>query len=154
VSQCLEFRLPGHDIVLRRASGSDDAEDVTLSNLDEYIDAVVRSTLVDTIETQVCAFRSGFADLGSLATLAMFTGKELAALLSSSDELSEHLWNPRVVAKHVVCQHGYTVQSTQASCGRALASCVVVSCASWWRVAHRCSCDCLSVCRCSSCSRS
>jgi E3 ubiquitin-protein ligase TRIP12 len=116
LSQCLDFVLPGNpDLPLSREDGSLYASDtdVTLTNLGEYVDAVCRTMLVTSVAPQVAAFQDGFAEYGSLSGLQLFTAAELASLLSAGTEMSDHLWQPRSVAKHIVCQHGYTAQSVQ-----------------------------------------
>ncbi len=50
---------------------------------------------------------------GDVTALRMFSPVELSTLLASDVDMSEALWQPRVVAKHIVCQHGYTAQSVQ-----------------------------------------
>ena len=51
----MEFRLPGHHDVFigGRHSDSDSGLDVTLENLDEYVNAMVQGLLVDTVAPQV-----------------------------------------------------------------------------------------------------
>ena len=117
--QYLDFVLPGrHDVCLVRADGSHYPEDVgvTLDTLGEYVEAVVRTMLVVTVGPQVRAFCDGFNEYGCVAGLQLFSAAELASLLSAGTDTLDHLWHPRSVAKHIVCQHGYTTQSVQVGC--------------------------------------
>ncbi len=116
--QCLEFEVPGHPglpLTGRDGTVRPDAP-VTLDNLGDYVDAVVCTVLVTTCQPQVAAFAAGFADYGDVAALRMFAPGELATLLASDGDVSDALWAPRAVARHIVCQHGYTAQSTQVRC--------------------------------------
>ena len=89
---------------------------MTLDTLGEYVEAVVRTMLVVTVGPQVRAFCDGFNEYGCVAGLQLFSAAELASLLSAGTDTLDHLWHPRSVAKHIVCQHGYTTQSVQVGC--------------------------------------
>lgn len=108
---CLQFTLPGHADVELVPGGKSRA--LSLASLPEYLEAVMRSMFVDTVRKQVCAFRAGFADFAPPGALQLFSAEELALLLSSAADYSDRHWNPRMLERHVVCNHGYDVRSPQ-----------------------------------------
>lgn len=109
---CLTFTLPG-SFELRK--GGEDCE-VTLDSLDEYIELVLQTALVSSIQLQVDSFLQGFAEYAPTSSLRLFRAEELAMLLSSeSDDSTERNWDPAVVERSIVCKHGYDTLSPQVS---------------------------------------
>ncbi len=74
--QCLDFHLPGRPDILIGGRSADDELEVTLENLDEYINAVVQSVLVDTVSLQVCGvpFAARFVCTAVLSLLPCCSG--------------------------------------------------------------------------------
>lgn len=86
------------------------SEFVTKNTLQPYIDAVVHATLIDGIEQQATAFRSGFEEVLSIDTLEYFHEDELDILLRGTQEQ----WSVEKLNECVCFSHGYSRQSKQA----------------------------------------
>lgn len=82
---------------------------VRTSTLELYIDAVVRATLHDGIESQMQAFREGFEEVFPLDVLDCFYEEEMDVLLRGVQEP----WTAQKLADCVKCNHGYTTQCRQ-----------------------------------------
>ena len=82
---------------------------VRTSTLELYIEAVVRATLHDGIESQMQAFREGFEEVFPLDVLDCFYEDEMDVLLRGVQER----WTVQKLADCVKCNHGYTAQCQQ-----------------------------------------
>ena len=60
--------------------------DVTIDNIDEYVDLVVGFTIGKGIKRQIAAFKSGFSSVFPYEALCAFTADELVMLYGKSDE--------------------------------------------------------------------
>lgn len=104
---CLTFTLPGYVDYELREKGNQSI--VRTSTLELYIDAVVRATLHDGIESQMQAFREGFEEVFPLDVLDCFYEEEMDVLLRGVQEP----WTAQKLADCVKCNHGYTTQCRQ-----------------------------------------
>lgn len=102
---CLDFTLPGHPDYALKEGGGD--INVTLDNLEEYIELVVDATVKSGIEAQMVAFRAGFNQVFDLSTLRIFSEDELDVILCGWKEL----WTPETLSEHIKFDHGYTAVS-------------------------------------------
>ncbi|GLD92749.1 hypothetical protein PINS_up001328 [Pythium insidiosum] len=87
--------------------GGDD-EDVTTTNLVEYVDTVERLWLGDGIRAQVNAFRDGIGDVLPVQKLKLLNVSELLALLCGHADID---WNAESLLKTMKLAHGYTKDS-------------------------------------------
>merc|ERR1711871_649582 len=101
------FNLPGYDHYELKSNGVDIP--VTISNLIEYVEAVTRHTLVDGVSRQVSAVIRGFNEVFPITALRLFTATELHDTFCPPQES----WDREILARSIICQHGYTLQSQQ-----------------------------------------
>eukprot|EP01113_Clastostelium_recurvatum_P006997 TRINITY_DN1321_c0_g1_i2.p1 TRINITY_DN1321_c0_g1~~TRINITY_DN1321_c0_g1_i2.p1 ORF type:complete len:1980 (+),score=516.89 TRINITY_DN1321_c0_g1_i2:142-6081(+) len=108
---CLDFTLPGHATWELKLNGAN--ENVTLANLDEYLDLVVRQYLVDGVQAQFSALAEGFNQVLSLSSLRPFNETELATLLCGAAQGagSDSDWTVDALRESTKCDHGYTQDS-------------------------------------------
>jgi len=67
----LAFTLPGYDSIEMRVDGK--STDVTLDNLQEYIDLTMHFLFHETIKVQLQAFRKGFNQIFPVDSLRPFS---------------------------------------------------------------------------------
>jgi E3 ubiquitin-protein ligase TRIP12 len=117
----LSFVFPGTEIPLGEGSvgGADEKRgggcsaatedvDVTLSNLESYLKAVVQFALVDGVRAQMVAVRRGFNSVFSSDNMHLFSVSEMASIVCG-----QH-WEPWTVselASAVNADHGFTSSS-------------------------------------------
>jgi len=87
-------------------------DEVTLENLEEYLELTVRAFLLDTIAPQLRAFMTGFAKFASLRALRVFTSHEICSLFSSSVR-NYTPWRKSDLEAAIVCSHGYSIGDRQ-----------------------------------------
>jgi E3 ubiquitin-protein ligase TRIP12 len=80
----LDFTLPGYPDIELIPGGSH--VQVTIDNVDSYLDKVIDMTLGRGVKHQVDAFRAGFSQVFPYSALSAFTPDELMALFGRSDE--------------------------------------------------------------------
>jgi len=102
---CLDFTLPGTTIAL--VPGGDEV-DVTLENVADYVKRVVQYTLIDGVQTQMEAVRSGFNSVFPLQTLQIFTAEEMAALVCGK---RLEPWKKEELAAVLKADHGFSSSS-------------------------------------------
>lgn len=102
---CLSFTMPGFPDIELEEGGSN--LDVTIWNLDRYLDLVVQYTLFDGIEQQVNALRNGFDSLVPLKMLRLFTVREMEDVICGCDEE----WNEQMLIESTKCDHGFSHSS-------------------------------------------
>ncbi|XP_010543365.1 PREDICTED: E3 ubiquitin-protein ligase UPL4 [Tarenaya hassleriana] len=102
---CLEFALPGYPDY--NLAPSSDTDMVNLSNLEDYIEAVVNASVHTGIQKQVEAFRTGFNQVFPIEHLRIFNEDELELLLCGERDI----WNMNEVLDHIKFDHGYTASS-------------------------------------------
>lgn len=100
----LSFVLPGTQLELI-AKGS--STPVTKDNLDAFVDATLDLLTNSGVRYAVSAFEEGFNQLFPLRKLAIFTPRELAAMLGNGEED----WAPEVILSAIKAEHGYTLES-------------------------------------------
>ncbi|RKP22255.1 hypothetical protein SYNPS1DRAFT_20292, partial [Syncephalis pseudoplumigaleata] len=101
----LDFTLPGYPSIMLKNDGQD--IDVTIYNLDEYVELVLEWTLERGIEKQIAAFRGGFNSKFPIESLLCFEPDELLPLLSAATED----WRLEVIMEAIKADHGYTAES-------------------------------------------
>ena len=102
---CLFFTLPGHVTVELVPEGRHIA--VTLSNLQEYTELVVKHTLLQA--PQATAFREGLGSLIPIETLLGFSAEELEEIVCGS---SGEVWDMDTLRASIKPAHGYSDTSS------------------------------------------
>lgn len=105
---CLTFELPGYPGVALKEDGAETS--VTLETLGEYVDLVVRHTLIDSVQNEMRAVREGFAEVFPYDTLKLFSAGELTKVLRGSDPL---VWEKEELKRILNADHGYNSDSPQ-----------------------------------------
>ena len=100
------FMLPGYNIPLKE--GGEDI-DVTLDNLGEYVGAVVRFTLVETVRKQMDAVQRGFNSVFSLESMHMFTDSEVERL-ACGQQFKQ--WSKGDLKEAIKADHGFSMSSS------------------------------------------
>ncbi|KAK9803385.1 hypothetical protein WJX72_003423 [[Myrmecia] bisecta] len=103
---CLTFVLPGYPGYELKPGGSEIIVDA--GNVEAYIEAVVKATMVDGIQAQLAAFKEGFDEVFSFTTLECFYEDEIEAMLCGTGEA----WSVEMLAETIKFDHGYTAHST------------------------------------------
>lgn len=101
----LDFTLPGYPEIELVDNGAQ--VNVTIENVDVYIDRVVAMTLGSGVYRQVDAFRKGFSQVFPYSTLCAFTPDELASLFGRVDED----WSLETLLDSVKADHGFNMDS-------------------------------------------
>ncbi|KAI8054217.1 hypothetical protein BDF22DRAFT_742143 [Syncephalis plumigaleata] len=101
----LDFTLPGYPSIELKNDGQE--IDVTIYNLEEYIQLVLDWTLNKGIEEQATAFQEGFDSKFPIKSLLCFESDELLPLLSAAVEE----WHLEVIIESIKTDHGYTTES-------------------------------------------
>ncbi|CAO3632336.1 unnamed protein product [Cunninghamella echinulata] len=81
---CLDFTLPGHDAIELKGGGSN--INVTIFNVEEYIQLLADAIAGSGVKEQIKAFREGFNGLFAIDDLKVLTYQELVSLFGSSTE--------------------------------------------------------------------
>ncbi|CAG5128805.1 unnamed protein product, partial [Candidula unifasciata] len=102
----LYFVLPGAENIELCKGGRD--TQVTVDNLEEYLQLVLQWSLVEGISRQFDAFREGFETLFPLTTLQCFYPEELEQLFCGN---SADVWDVRMLIDCCRPDHGYTHDS-------------------------------------------
>ncbi|RUS90169.1 hypothetical protein EGW08_002048, partial [Elysia chlorotica] len=102
----LYYVLPGNENIELCKGGRD--IQVTLDNLEEYLQLVLHWSLVEGISRQFEAFREGFEALFPLSTLQCFYPEEMEQLFCGN---STDVWDPRMLGECCRSDHGYTHDS-------------------------------------------
>ncbi|KAK3801055.1 hypothetical protein RRG08_013451 [Elysia crispata] len=102
----LYYVLPGNENIELCKGGRD--IQVTLDNLEEYLQLVLHWSLVEGISRQFEAFREGFESLFPLNTLQCFYPEEMEQLFCGN---STDVWDPRMLSECCRSDHGYTHDS-------------------------------------------
>jgi len=80
----LDFTLPGYGKIELKPGGKN--IDVTIENVDEYIDLVVDFTIGRGVRRQIAAFKNGFTSVFPYDALCAFTADELVMVFGKSEE--------------------------------------------------------------------
>ncbi|KAG2227218.1 hypothetical protein INT45_008462 [Circinella minor] len=102
---CLDFTLPGHPDIKLKNNG--DNIQVTIQNLEEYLDLVVDKIIGSGIKEQLNMFRQGFNRVFDLNNLKVLTPNELVALFGNSVED----WSYQTISNAIHADHGFTLES-------------------------------------------
>ncbi|KAI7848614.1 hypothetical protein BDC45DRAFT_471059 [Circinella umbellata] len=102
---CLDFTLPGHPDIKLKDNG--DNIQVTIQNLEEYLDLVVDKIIGSGIKEQLNMFRQGFNRVFDLNNLKVLTPNELVALFGNSVED----WSYQTISNAIHADHGFTLES-------------------------------------------
>ncbi|KAJ3931783.1 MAG: hypothetical protein NXY57DRAFT_1048760 [Lentinula lateritia] len=100
----LDFTLPGYDIELK-PSGKDIA--VTTTNVQEYVQLVLKAILGSGSTLQAKAFREGFSKVFPIGDLQAFTVEELVMLFGNGDED----WTVETLSEALKADHGFNPES-------------------------------------------
>ena len=101
----LDFTLPGYGKIELRPGGKN--IDVTIDNVDEYIDLVVDFTIGKGIRRQIAAFKTGFSSVFPYEALCAFTADELVMVFGKSEED----WSYDTLLDCVKADHGFNIDS-------------------------------------------
>lgn len=106
-SLSLSYVLPGYSDCTLKQKG--ETVDITRTNLNEYIEDVINSTLGEGISTQLNAFVSGFNEVFPFSALMLFTADEFLRLTGNEKED----WSVSTILSAIHADHGYTLDSMQ-----------------------------------------
>ncbi|KAH6618183.1 hypothetical protein B0J18DRAFT_371719 [Chaetomium sp. MPI-SDFR-AT-0129] len=101
----LDFTLPGYPEIELIPDGSQ--TQVTIQNVDLYLEKVIDMTLGSGVRRQVDAFRTGFSQVFPYSALSAFTPEELCTLFGRVDED----WSLETLMDSVKADHGYNMDS-------------------------------------------
>ncbi|KAH6843173.1 hypothetical protein B0I37DRAFT_357165 [Chaetomium sp. MPI-CAGE-AT-0009] len=101
----LDFTLPGYPDIELIPEGSQ--TQVTIDNVDLYLEKVIDMTLGSGVRRQVDAFQAGFSQVFPYSALSAFTPDELCALFGRVDED----WSLETLMDSVKADHGYNMDS-------------------------------------------
>ncbi|KAI3321206.1 HECT-domain-containing protein [Xylariaceae sp. AK1471] len=101
----LDFTLPGYPDIELISGGSH--VQVTIDNVDSYLDKVIDMTLGRGVKRQVDAFRTGFSQVFPYSALSAFTPDELVTLFGRSDED----WSLETLTDSIKADHGFNMDS-------------------------------------------
>lgn len=107
----LDFVLPGYPNIELKKGGKDIS--VTLDNFEEYIQLVVKWSLVYGVQHQFEALREGFESIFSLPSLSLFFVEEMDQLFCGSQQ---EYWNVKYLTEVCQTDHGYTHDSHAVKC--------------------------------------
>ncbi|KAJ4306013.1 Ubiquitin fusion degradation protein 4 [Collariella sp. IMI 366227] len=101
----LDFTLPGYPEIELVPNGSQ--MQVSIDNVDLYLEKVIDMTLGGGVRRQVDAFRAGFSQVFPYSALSAFTPDELCTLFGRVDED----WSLETLMDSVKADHGYNMDS-------------------------------------------
>ncbi|XP_077987999.1 E3 ubiquitin-protein ligase TRIP12-like isoform X2 [Glandiceps talaboti] len=102
----LDFTLPGYPNIELKKGGQDIA--VTIHNLEEYLQALVKITLLEGVSRQCAAFREGFESVFPISILKCFYAEEMDQLLCGT---SSEPWDMKTLMECCRPDHGYNHDS-------------------------------------------
>ncbi|TIA76022.1 hypothetical protein D6C76_05833 [Aureobasidium pullulans] len=101
----LDFTLPGYPGVELQPNGSE--IDVTIENVELYVEKVIDFTLGCGVQKQVDAFSAGFSQVFPYSALKAFTPDELVMLFGRADED----WSLETLMDSIKADHGFNLDS-------------------------------------------
>ncbi|KAF2223762.1 ubiquitin-protein ligase Ufd4 [Elsinoe ampelina] len=101
----LDFTLPGYPDIELEENGS--KTDVTIDNVERYIERVLDLTLGSGVQKQVDAFRAGFSQVFPYSALRAFTPDELVMLFGRNEED----WSLETLMDSIKADHGFNLDS-------------------------------------------
>ncbi|KAI0907723.1 HECT-domain-containing protein [Ustulina deusta] len=101
----LDFTLPGFPDIELIPRGSH--IQVTIDNVESYLDKVIDMTLGRGVKRQVDAFRAGFSQVFPYSALSAFTPDELVTLFGRAEED----WSLETLTDSIKADHGFNMES-------------------------------------------
>ncbi|KAI2636731.1 E3 ubiquitin-protein ligase UPL3 [Xylaria nigripes] len=101
----LDFTLPGYPDIELIPGGSH--VQVTIDNVESYLDKVIDMTLGRGVKRQVDAFRVGFSQVFPYSALSAFTPDELVSLFGRAEED----WSIETLTDSIKADHGFNMDS-------------------------------------------
>ncbi|KAI1424053.1 HECT-domain-containing protein [Xylaria sp. FL1777] len=101
----LDFTLPGFPEIELIPRGSH--VQVTIDNVESYLDKVIDMTLGRGVKRQVDAFRAGFSQVFPYSALSAFTPDELVTLFGRAEED----WSLETLTDSIKADHGFNMDS-------------------------------------------
>jgi E3 ubiquitin-protein ligase TRIP12 len=102
----LYFLFPGFENIELKPNGKN--TDVTIHNLQEYIDLVMNFMFHETVKVQISAFKKGFNSIFSIDSLKSFsTSDELEEMICGTNKNDEEWTNVQILSENIVPAHGY-----------------------------------------------
>ncbi|KAJ5506451.1 hypothetical protein N7453_005408 [Penicillium expansum] len=101
----LDFTLPGYPAIALIPGGAD--VQLTIENVDTYIERVIDMTLGSGVQRQVDAFRAGFSQVFPFSSLCAFTPSELVMLFGQAEED----WSIETLMDSIKADHGFNMDS-------------------------------------------
>ncbi|KAJ5383664.1 hypothetical protein N7517_001575 [Penicillium concentricum] len=101
----LDFTLPGYPSIELIPGGSE--VQLTIENVDTYIERVIDMTLGSGVRRQVDAFRAGFSQVFPFSSLRAFTPSELVMLFGQAKED----WSIETLMDSIKADHGFNMDS-------------------------------------------
>ena len=102
----LDFTLPGYPNFELRKGGKD--VNVTLDNVQQYVNLLTHWTLFEGVQRQMEAFREGFEQVLPLSHLRLFYPEEMEHLFCGG---SFTKWDVKMLLESCHVDHGYTMES-------------------------------------------
>ncbi|WVO12675.1 hypothetical protein L204_100280 [Cryptococcus depauperatus] len=100
----LDFTLPGYSIDLKSGGAHLEVDD---SNLEDYLEKVLDSTLGSGVAQQVQAFQDGFSAIFNIKNMEIFSLQELRLLFGNAEED----WSRETLEQSIKADHGYNQES-------------------------------------------
>lgn len=112
---CLSWTLPGYPSYHLRAEGGSTGDAVSAVELEEWLESVVRHSLVTSVSAQVRELLAGVSDVMDASHLRTFTPLELQTLLCGGlgGAPADEAWSVQTISSSIVAGHGYTAGSQQ-----------------------------------------
>ena len=108
----LTFTFPGYEEIELKMNGKN--TEVTIDNLQEYIDLILHFLFHDTVKIQLQAFKKGFNMIFHIDTLKPFsTQLELEDMICGTLKNNEEWSNLQKLMENVVPAHGYHSKSVE-----------------------------------------
>jgi E3 ubiquitin-protein ligase TRIP12 len=101
----LDFTLPGYPTIELQQNGAE--VDVTIDNVEHYVEKVIDFTLGQGVQKQVDAFCAGFSQVFPYSALNSFTPDELVMLFGRAEED----WSLETLMDSIKADHGFNLDS-------------------------------------------
>ncbi|KAI4765245.1 hypothetical protein E4T52_00073 [Aureobasidium sp. EXF-3400] len=101
----LDFTLPGYPAIELQHNGAE--VDVTIDNVEQYVEKVIDFTLGQGVQKQVDAFCAGFSQVFPYSALKAFTPDELVMLFGRAEED----WSLETLMDSIKADHGFNLDS-------------------------------------------
>jgi E3 ubiquitin-protein ligase TRIP12 len=101
----LDFTLPGYPTIELQPNGAE--VDVTIDNVEQYVEKVIDFTLGQGVQKQVDAFNAGFSQVFPYSALNAFTPDELVMLFGRAEED----WSLETLMDSIKADHGFNLDS-------------------------------------------